>query len=107
LTGQFDPEETPVLVLNSKNRTIYEGLPYRRTISEIYIRIADIFKAAVKVNAAGLVLSHPSTDPELSPQISIVTRQVQEAAKVLNISFEDHIIVGGSVGVAAGSGFWI
>jgi DNA repair protein RadC len=94
---QFDQEELWVLLLNSKNRITHDALVYRGTISTMYVRIAEIFKPAVKVNAAGLILSHchPSTDPEPSPEDLHVTRQVQEAARLLNISFEDHIIVGG------------
>ena len=93
---QFEQEEMWVLLLNNKNRITHEALVYRGTISQIYIRIAEIFKAAVRVNAAGLIMSHchPSGDPTPSPEDVQVTRQIQEAAQLLNISFEDHIIVG-------------
>ncbi len=93
---QFDQEETWVLLLNTKNQITHDALVYRGTISQVLIRISEIFKAAVRVNAAGLIMSHchPSGDPSPSPEDVQVSRQIQEAAKLLNISFEDHIIVG-------------
>jgi DNA repair protein RadC len=94
---QFDQEELWVLMLNNKNRITHDALVYRGTISHVYIRTGEIFKAAVKVNAAGLILSHchPSADPEPSPEDIQATRKIQEAARLLDINFEDHIIVGG------------
>ena len=93
---QFDQEEIWVLLLNNKNRITHEALVYRGTISQVLIRVSEIFKAAVRVNAAGLIMSHchPSGDPTPSPEDVQVTRQIQEAAQLLGITFEDHIIVG-------------
>ena len=93
---QFDQEETWVLLLNTKNKITHKVMVYRGTLNAAYIRVAEIFKAAVQVNAAGLIMSHnhPSGDPTPSPEDVQVTRQIQEAAQVLNITFEDHIIVG-------------
>lgn len=94
--AEFDQEETWVLLLNTKNQITHDALVYRGTISQVLIRVAEIFKAAVKVNASGLIMAHnhPSGDPSPSPEDLQVTRQIKEAANVLNITFEDHIIVG-------------
>jgi len=93
---QFDQEETWVLLLNTKNQITHDAMVYRGTISQVLIRTAEIFKAAVRVNAAGLIMSHchPSGLVDPSPEDIQVTRQIQEAAKLLGITFEDHIIVG-------------
>jgi DNA repair protein RadC len=93
---RFDQEEMWVLLLNTKNRVTHEVMVYRGTVNSAYIRAAEIFKEAVRVNAPGLILSHchPSGDPSPSPEDVVMTREAKEAADVLAVSLEDHIIVG-------------
>lgn len=93
---QFDQEEMWVLLLNTKNRITHEAMVYRGTLNSAVVRIAEIFKEAIRVNANGLILSHchPSGDPTPSPEDVIITSQAKEAADLLSIAFEDHIIVG-------------
>jgi DNA repair protein RadC len=61
------------------------------------IRVSEVFREAVKVNAAGVILSHnhPSTDPSPSPEDVAVTRAVGEAGKLLDVELLDHVILGG------------
>lgn len=93
---QFDQEEVWILLLNAKSRITHEVMLYRGTINTAYIRTAEIFKEAVRVNATGLILSHchPSGDVTPSPEDVEVTRKAREAATILSITLEDHIIVG-------------
>jgi len=93
---QFDQEETWVLLLNSKNKITHEAMVYRGTVNTAYIRVAEIFKEAVRVNATGIILSHnhPSGAPNPSPEDIETTRRAKEAADILGIALEDHIIVG-------------
>lgn len=69
---------------------------YRGTVNAVSIRQAELLKEAVRVNSPSLILSHihPSGDPTPSPEDVQVTRQVNEAAKLLGIDLVDHIIVG-------------
>jgi DNA repair protein RadC len=93
---QFDQEELWILLLNTKNRVTHEVMAYRGTVNSLNIRVAEIFKEAVRVNATGLILSHchPSGDPSPSAEDIAVTREAKEAADVLAVALEDHIIVG-------------
>lgn len=93
---QFDQEELWVLLLNSKNYITHEAMIYRGTLNSVLIRATELFKAAVRVNASGLILSHvhPSGDPTPSPEDVQVTRRVREIATLLEMELEDHIIVG-------------
>lgn len=60
------------------------------------MRVVEIFRPALKLNAAAIVLSHlhPSGDPSPSERDILVTQQVYEAGKLLDVSVLDHIIVG-------------
>ena len=56
----------------------------------------EIFSSAVRKGAYGVILAHnhPSGDPEPSEEDVAMTKQVEEAGKVLGIRLLDHIIIG-------------
>lgn len=91
----FDQEELWCLLLNTKNRITHEVMVYRGTINTIYIRPAELFKEAVRVNAPALLLSHvhPSGSPDPSPEDIRATQDAYQAGKLLGIDVLDHIII--------------
>lgn len=93
---QFDQEETWALLLNNKHWITHDVMIYRGTVNQGLIRMAEVFKPAVRVNAPALILAHnhPSGDPSPSPEDIAITRQLEEAGQHLQIDFLDHIIVG-------------
>jgi len=92
----FDQEELWVLLLNTKSRVTHAVMVYRGGLNTVYLRIGELFKEAVKVNAASIILSHvhPSGDPTPSPEDVRVTEEVLKAAKILGIELLDHIVIG-------------
>jgi DNA repair protein RadC len=60
------------------------------------IRVGELFREAVKQNAASIIVAHnhPSGDPSPSPDDVAVTRMMVEAGKLLDIAVHDHIIIG-------------
>jgi DNA repair protein RadC len=60
------------------------------------IRIGELFRAAIKENAAAFIVAHnhPSGDPSPSPEDVNVTRQIRQAGQLLDIDLLDHIIIG-------------
>ncbi len=92
----FDQEELWVLLLNTKNVITHDALIYRGTVNSAVIRIAEVFKPAVWVNAAAIIISHchPSGDPTPSPEDVQVTRSVVEAGQLLGIDVLDHLVIG-------------
>lgn len=92
----FDQEEAWVLLLNTKNVITHEALVYRGSVNMSYIRAAEVFKPAVKVNATAVIFSHnhPSGDPSPSPEDIQVTRSLLDAGKMLGVELLDHIVVG-------------
>lgn len=95
----FDQEELLVLLLNTKNRITHEAMVYRGTVNSIHIRLAEIFKEPIRLNAPALILSHchPSGSVELSPDDVAMTQSAVQAGKLLGIDVLDHIVVGKDV----------
>ena len=93
---QFDQEELWTLLLNTKNRVTHEVMVYRGTLNTIQVRLAEVFKEAIRVNAASLLLSHchPSGEPTPSPQDIQLTEQVIQVGELLSIPLLDHLVIG-------------
>ena len=93
---QFDQEELHTLLLNTKNRVTHEVMVYRGTLDTIPVRLAELFKEAIRVNAASLLLSHvhPSGEPTPSPQDILLTEQAIQVGDLLSIPILDHLIIG-------------
>ena len=93
---QFDQEEVWVLILDRKNRIRYEAMVYRGTVDAVHLRVSEMFKEAVRVNAPSIIMSHchPSGDPSPSPEDVRFTELLVEAGKILDIGVLDHLVIG-------------
>lgn len=92
----FEQEEVWALSLNQKLNITHQSLIYRGTLNQAYVRVGEVFRPALKLNAAAIILSHvhPSGDPSPSERDVLVTQQVYEAGKLLQVELLDHLIVG-------------
>src|SRR6266567_4092222 len=92
----LDFEQLRVIVLDTKNRVIDNVPLYRGTINSSVLRAAEIFRLAVVRNCPAIIIchSHPSGDPTPSREDEVVTRQLVEAGKVLDVDLLDHLIIG-------------
>jgi len=91
-----DQEYLYVLLLDTRNRVIGDPVQvYHGSLNTSLIRVGEVFRDAIKVNAAALVISHnhPSGDPSPSPEDVAVTRAIVEAGKLLDIECLDHIVL--------------
>jgi DNA repair protein RadC len=72
---------------------------YRGTINTTPVRLAELFKSAVQVNAPALILSHnhPSGELTVSPEDIRVTQEAAQAARLLGIDLLDHLVIGNGV----------
>jgi DNA repair protein RadC len=61
------------------------------------VRVGELFKAAIRRNAASLIVAHnhPSGDPTPSPDDIAVTRAILQAGKLLDIDVLDHLVIAG------------
>jgi DNA repair protein RadC len=92
-----DQEYLYVLLLDTRNRVIGKPLEiYHGSLNTSLIRVGELFKQAVRVNAAAIVVAHnhPSNDPSPSPEDVAVTRAIVEAGKLLDVDVLDHLVIG-------------
>lgn len=92
-----DQESVYVLMLDTRNRVIAQPIEvYRGSLNTTMIRVGELFREAIRWNAASIVMAHnhPSGDPSPSPDDIAVTRMVVEAGKLLDIATHDHLILG-------------
>ena len=69
---------------------------YVGSLNSAMIRVGEVFKEALKLNACAVIVvhNHPSGDPTPSPEDILVTKQIGEAGKLLDVDVVDHIIIG-------------
>ncbi len=92
----LEQEQMRVILLDTKNKVIHTTTVYQGSVHTTVIRLAEVMKAAVRVNATAIVLAHnhPSGDPTPSPEDVAVTREIVNASKLLDIDCLDHIVIG-------------
>lgn len=91
----LEREELHVLLLNTKNCVLRQALVYRGNVSAAVVRIGELFRDAVRVHAAGLVVvhNHPSGDPEPSPDDIHLTAEAIAAGRLLDVAVLDHVVI--------------
>ena len=91
-------EQERLRVLYLKTRNIVLGMDdlYQGSINASQVRIAEVFKAAIRKNAAAIIIAHnhPSGDPTPSPDDIAITRVIVKAGQLLEIQVLDHLIIG-------------
>jgi DNA repair protein RadC len=102
----LDQESVRVVLLNTKNRVLDVKTISQGSLNSSVIRVAEVFKDAIRDQAAAIVLTHnhPSGDPTPSSEDVLITRRVVEAGKLLDIEVLDHIIIGQP---SAGTAGWV
>jgi DNA repair protein RadC len=93
--AHLEREELRVLLLNTKNVVMREQTVYVGNVSAAMVRVAELFRDAVRSHAAGLIVvhNHPSGDPEPSPDDLHLTAEAIAAGRLLDIPLLDHVIV--------------
>lgn len=94
--GAFEQEHLRVLLLDTRNRVLHIEDLYRGSLNSSQVRVGEIFKSAVRRNAAAIIIAHnhPSGDPSPSPDDVALTRAIVQAGKLLDIEVLDHLVVG-------------
>ncbi len=92
----LEQEHLRVVLLDTRNRVLRMPTIYVGSLNASVVRIGELFRAAIRENAAALIVAHnhPSGDPSPSPEDIRVTRQIVEAGKLLDIDVLDHIVIG-------------
>jgi DNA repair protein RadC len=92
----LDQEHMRVLLVNIRNQLIAIDSPYKGSVNTAQVRIAEVFREAIRRNAPCIILvhNHPSGDPSPSADDIAVTRQVGQAGEIMQVELLDHIIIG-------------
>jgi DNA repair protein RadC len=92
----LEQEELWVLLLDTRNRVLQTQKVYRGSLNSSQARIGELFKAAIRCNAAALIVvhNHPSGDPTPSPDDVAITRAIVEAGRLLDVQVLDHLVIG-------------
>lgn len=94
--GALQNEQLRVILLDTRNRLIEIREVYSGSVNASLIRIGEVFREAVRSNAAALIVvhNHPSGDPTPSPEDIAVTQAFVKAGKLMDIEVLDHLVIG-------------
>ena len=94
--GRLEREELRVVLLNTKNVVLRVATVYQGNVSASLVRVGELFRDAVRLNASGVILvhNHPSGDPTPSPDDLHLTAEALAAGRLLDIDLLDHLVVG-------------
>ena len=91
-----DTENMIVIYLTTRRWPITWQVISNGTLDTLLVHPREIFKGAMVLNAAAIVLAHnhPSSDPTPSEADIKVTRDLIRAGQLLKIDVLDHVIMG-------------
>ena len=92
----LEQEELRVVLLDTRNTVMDVVTVYKGSLNSSQVRVGELFKDAIRRNAAAVILihNHPSGDPEPSPDDVGITRSIVEAGKLMDIQVLDHMVIG-------------
>jgi DNA repair protein RadC len=93
--GRLEREELRAVLLNTKNVVLRVATVYQGNVSSSLVRIGELFRDAVRLNATGIILvhNHPSGDHQPSQGDIDATRRIAAASLIMGICLHDHIVV--------------
>lgn len=92
----YEVEQLQVVLVNTRRRLLRVERLASGTLDTLLVHPREVFRAAIAVGAAALILvhNHPSGDPTPSEADIRVTRDIIRGGQLLKIEVLDHIILG-------------
>jgi DNA repair protein RadC len=92
----LETEHLRVILLDTRNHVLDIVEVYQGSVNSSQVRVGEVFKEAVRRNAAAVIIchNHPSSDPTPSPDDVAVTRAFVQAGKLLDTEVLDHLVIG-------------
>lgn len=92
----LEQEHLRVILLDTRNKVLGVHEVYQGSLNTSLVRVGELFREAVRRNAAAIIMAHnhPSGDPTPSPEDVAVTKAAVEAGKLLDIDVLDHLLIG-------------
>ncbi len=94
--GDVDREHFLVMLLDTKNKIIGINTVAIGSLNATLVHPREVYKPAVSVNAASVILAHnhPSGDTSPSEDDITMTRRLVEAGGIMGIPVLDHVVLG-------------
>ena len=95
--GYRDQEHLRVLLVSTNSEVVGVHEIYKGTVNSAAVRVAEVLRPAVRENCPSIIVvhNHPSGDPSPSGPDIMITRQIKQAAEMMDIDLLDHIVIGG------------
>ncbi len=92
----WEQEHLMVVLLDNKHRVVDKIVLYKGNVGGAVVRMAELFRDAIRQNCPALVLAHnhPSGEPAPSAEDLDLTSQAIDMGKQLDIKVLDHIVLG-------------
>jgi len=92
----LEQEQLRVVLLDTKHRIMGTRTVYQGSVNQAQVRIAEVFRDAVRQQATAIVAvhNHPSGDPTPSAADVALTVEIVSAGTLLDIELLDHLIIG-------------
>ena len=92
----LEQECLKVIVLNTRNTIIHTETVSMGTVNTSLAHPREIIRPVIRYGGAGFILvhNHPAGEPDPSPEDHRVTRRMVEVARLVEIPFLDHVIIG-------------
>lgn len=86
-----------VLFLDNQNRLLAHEILFTGTVSHTEVHPREVVKAALKHNAAAVIVAHnhPSGLAEPSQADRRLTERLKQAMELIEVRLPDHLVVGG------------
>lgn len=93
--GNYRNEVVKVIYLNSNNNILFTELLSEGSLTESYLNPRRIVETALKYNSTSVIIAHNHPDgvAEPSEYDDIITKNLYEALKLVEIILQDHIII--------------
>lgn len=92
----LEQEQLRVVLLDTKHRVIVQKTIYQGSVNQAQVRVAEVFRDAVRHNAVAVVAvhNHPTGDPTPSAADVALTAELARAGQLLDVELLDHLIIG-------------
>ena len=92
----LEQEQLKVVLLDTRHRVIQHHALYTGSVNSAQVRLGEIFRDAVRVNATAIIIAHnhPSGDPTPSAADISLTADAVRSGELLDIAVLDHLIIG-------------
>jgi DNA repair protein RadC len=98
-----------VLLLNNAGRIVHESIISEGIVNASLVHPREVFRAAVTELASSVILlhNHPSGVREASREDHLITKQLVQAGRMMDIPVHDHIIICGNGYISFAENGWL